>query len=64
MPGQPERLRARGGYEADMIWKAGRLQEATLIVMHSGLCRIRSPYELMIREEVFHLPCMMCFPSI
>ncbi|CAH8247609.1 glycoside hydrolase N-terminal domain-containing protein [Paenibacillus melissococcoides] len=44
-------LRARGGYEVDIAWEAGRLTEARIIVARSGPCTLRSAYDLDIREE-------------
>jgi len=39
--GRVRGLRARGGYEVDMLWRGGCLAEATLRTAHGGLCRIR-----------------------
>lgn len=35
-------LRARGGYEVDMQWSEGHLQEAIIRSQYDGVCRIRS----------------------
>ena len=35
-------LRARGDYEIDMDWKAGKLRTATVRSEAGGICRIRS----------------------
>ncbi len=34
-------LRARGGYEVDLVWRAGRLTEATIRAQHDGTPRVR-----------------------
>ncbi len=34
-------LRARGGFEVDISWKAGRLAQAALRATHDGPCRVR-----------------------
>ncbi|WP_036702916.1 glycosyl hydrolase family 95 catalytic domain-containing protein [Paenibacillus sp. OSY-SE] len=49
--GEVRGMRTRGGYEVDMIWGEGRLKEAILTAVQSGACRIRSSYDLIIREE-------------
>lgn len=39
--GRVSGLRARGGYEAAMEWRQGRLQEAVITAEADGVCRIR-----------------------
>src|SRR5690606_38053705 len=39
--GQITGLRARGGYEVDIAWTNGHLQEAKIRSSHAGLCRVR-----------------------
>jgi alpha-L-fucosidase 2 len=40
--GSVKGLRARGGFEIDMTWKNGSVQQATITSKLGGLCRIRS----------------------
>ena len=35
-------LKARGGYEVDMVWKDGRLHRAVIRSARGGVCRLRS----------------------
>ena len=35
-------LQARGGFEIDLNWKAGRLSQAVIRSHHDGTCRLRS----------------------
>ncbi|WP_397335901.1 glycosyl hydrolase family 95 catalytic domain-containing protein [Paenibacillus thiaminolyticus] len=44
-------LRARGGYEVDIAWEGGRLTEARITAVRSGMCTLHSAYDLEIREE-------------
>jgi alpha-L-fucosidase 2 len=39
-------LRARGGFEVDLAWRAGRLAGATLRARRGGACRLRASEEL------------------
>lgn len=40
--GQIKGLRARGGFEVDIVWKDGKLTKATIFSKAGGLCRILS----------------------
>jgi alpha-L-fucosidase 2 len=46
-------LRARGGYEVDIVWAAGKLQHATIRSSYAGSCRLRvAPGFLAWRGEI------------
>ena len=47
--GHVKGLRARGGYEIDMAWHAGRLTEAACRAKIGGTCRVRSTVPLEVR---------------
>ena len=42
-------LRARGGFEVDLIWEDGRVTEATILSTLGGRCGVKGSYE--IRNE-------------
>jgi alpha-L-fucosidase 2 len=35
-------LRARGGFEIDIAWEVGKLQQATIRSQRGGTCRVRT----------------------
>jgi alpha-L-fucosidase 2 len=45
-------LRARGGFEVDLVWQAGRLRSATIRASCSGPCQLRAqvPLELTVDD--------------
>lgn len=43
-------LRARGGYEVDIVWCDGRLAQATIRSHAGGLCTVRAPVRLLVKE--------------
>ena len=48
-------LRARGGYEVDIAWKAGKLTQATIHATRGGACRVRATSTICVtcdRKEV------------
>jgi len=47
--GEISGLRARGGYEVSLRWKAGMLASATVISLLGGTCQIRSAIPLKIK---------------
>jgi alpha-L-fucosidase 2 len=46
-------LRARGGFTVDLVWRDGRLQQATIFAQRGGMCRVRTacPITLWQQEE-------------
>ncbi|MEK3890077.1 glycoside hydrolase family 95 protein [Bacillus sp. FSL K6-3431] len=44
-------LRARGGFEIEMIWKTGNLVSAKIVANQEGPCRIRTDIPLLIKCE-------------
>ncbi len=46
--GEVTGLRARGGFEVDLLWEDGRLTEAILQSHNGGSCRVRSPVILRV----------------
>lgn len=43
-------LRARGGYEVEMAWRAGHLESATIHAARAGHCTLRVPKGQTVRE--------------
>lgn len=41
-------LRARGGFEVDLNWQAGRISRARIVSHLGGECRVRSPHPLQL----------------
>ncbi len=39
--GQVKGLRARGGFEIDMTWQSGQLEQATIHAIRGGICKVR-----------------------
>jgi alpha-L-fucosidase 2 len=48
--GQVRGLRARGGFEVNMVWKDSKLTETTIVSNAGGLCRILSGEPLMLKN--------------
>ncbi|OCT11362.1 alpha-L-fucosidase [Paenibacillus pectinilyticus] len=46
--GRVSGLRARGGFEVEIVWRDGQLQEAVLLATQDSLCSIRSESSLAI----------------
>ena len=44
-------LRARGGFEVDIAWRAGRLSSATIRAQRGGPCRLRTPLPVTIDAD-------------
>jgi alpha-L-fucosidase 2 len=49
--GEVRGLRARGGFEVGLRWKAGALEEATVASALGRLCRIRSALPLTVSSS-------------
>jgi alpha-L-fucosidase 2 len=49
--GDVKGLRARGGYEVDLAWSAGRLRTATIKPQFAGVTRVRIPNASDIKIE-------------
>jgi alpha-L-fucosidase 2 len=43
-------LRARGGYEVDQFWSAGKIAKAMIRAKHDGLCTVRTATPLRVTE--------------
>lgn len=48
--GSVKGLRARGGYEVDLVWNDGELHSARIIAQHGGRCRIGTNLPFFIIE--------------
>ena len=44
-------LRARGGYEVSLFWKAGSLTQARIVAENARTCRVRSTHPLNVRSQ-------------
>lgn len=49
--GSVEGLRARGGFEVSLVWKGGRLAEATITSLLGTPCAIRTKGDTVVSEE-------------
>ena len=49
--GEVRGLRARGGFEVGMRWRAGALEEATIASALTRPCRVRSPLPLSVTSR-------------
>ncbi len=54
--GQVTGLRARGGFEVSITWRAGRLSEATISAAQGGACRVRTPVPVEVVAEGAYIP--------
>lgn len=41
-------LRARGGFEVDIVWRDGKLREATIRSHLGGICRVKTPVPVQV----------------
>jgi alpha-L-fucosidase 2 len=44
-------LRARGGYEVDIVWQGGSLVSATIRASRDGMCRVRAAEALQVTQD-------------
>ncbi|MEO8501440.1 MAG: glycoside hydrolase family 95-like protein, partial [Vicinamibacteria bacterium] len=49
--GQVQGLRARGGYEVGLEWKAGTLTQATITATSGGKCRVRASHPFNVTSQ-------------
>jgi len=61
--GDVKGLRARGGYEVDLAWSAGRLRTATIKPQFAGVTRVRVPNASDIRIESAGKPVPSTHPE-
>ena len=61
--GDVKGLRARGGYEVDLTWSAGRLRTATIKPQFAGVTRVRVPNASDIRIESAGKPVPSTHPE-
>ncbi len=62
--GEVKGLRARGGYQIDMKWTAGRLASATIRAGRSGPCRLRSAQPVALFSEQDLIPVREVAPGV
>jgi alpha-L-fucosidase 2 len=43
-------LRARGGYEVDILWNEGKLISATIVAKRNGSCTVRTQTPIAVSE--------------
>jgi len=49
--GEVRGLRARGGYEVGLVWRAGTLTRASIVSDRGGVCRVRAPSPLRVTSR-------------
>lgn len=56
--GRVRGLRARGGFEIDLVWAGGRLASALVRAQHDGVCRLRARQPLLVRHADQPVPAV------
>jgi alpha-L-fucosidase 2 len=62
--GRVQGLRARGGFEVDILWKNSRLMECRIRSLVGGICRIQSAEQVTVSCEGKQVPTREIPPAV